>query len=57
VPQPVTVTGRAAASAEAVSSAIAAADRDGLLSICSASAGCAAIISCITHGGPDRKSG
>lgn len=57
VPHPVTVTGRAAASAEAISSAIAEAAGDGLLSICSARVGCAVIISCMTHGGPERNSG
>ena len=57
VPHPATVTGRPAARAAAISSAIALAAGDGLVSICSASAGCAAIISCMTHGAPERSSG
>ena len=57
VPHPVTVTGRADAGADAISSPIDEAAGDGLPSICSARAGCAAIISCITHGGPERSSG
>ena len=57
VPHPQTVTGRSSSSAAAIASAAAGVSGGGLLSSASTTAGWAAIISCITQGGPARSSG
>ena len=57
VPQPHTTTGRLCVSAAAIASAACTVPAGGLLSSASTRPGWAAIISSITHGGPDRSSG
>jgi len=51
------MTGWLCSSAAAIASAAAEVPGGGLFSSASTSAGWAAIISCITHGGPGRSSG